>query len=78
MISQTGGHGDECFPCGFEVPLLSGPYPGKPACIVDGPDEMRRTGAELIRAGADVLKVATERGGAQRRQRSAAGALPSC
>jgi imidazolonepropionase-like amidohydrolase len=62
MISQTGGHGDECFPCGFEVPLLSGPYPGKPACIVDGPDEMRRKVRELIRAGADVLKVATSGG----------------
>jgi imidazolonepropionase-like amidohydrolase len=62
MISQTGGHGDECFPCGFEVPLFSGPYPGKPACIVDGPDEMRRKVRELIRAGADVLKVATSGG----------------
>jgi imidazolonepropionase-like amidohydrolase len=62
MLSQTGGHGDEHFPCGFEVPLLSLPYPGVPRCVVDGPDEMRRTVRELIRAGADVIKVATSGG----------------
>jgi len=62
MLSQTGGHGDEYFPCGFDVPLLSLPYPGVPHCVVDGPDEMRRTVRELIRAGADVIKVATSGG----------------
>ena len=62
IISQTGGHGDEYFPCGLDVPILSAPYPGKPTAIVDGPDEMRRTVRELIRAGADVLKVATSGG----------------
>jgi imidazolonepropionase-like amidohydrolase len=62
MLTQTGGHGDEHFPCGFNVPLLSAPYPGKPSSIVDGPDEMRRAVRELIRAGADVLKVATSGG----------------
>jgi imidazolonepropionase-like amidohydrolase len=62
MLSQTGGHGDEYFPCGFDVPLLSKPYPGVPRCVVDGPDEMRRTVRELIRVGADVIKVATSGG----------------
>jgi imidazolonepropionase-like amidohydrolase len=62
MISQTGGHGDEYFPCGHVIPLFSPEYPGKPACIVDGPDEMRKKVRELIRAGADVLKVATSGG----------------
>jgi imidazolonepropionase-like amidohydrolase len=62
MLSQTGGHGDECFPCGIDVPLLSAPYPGKPRTLVDGADEMRRTVRELIRAGADVIKVATSGG----------------
>jgi imidazolonepropionase-like amidohydrolase len=62
MLSQTGGHGDEYFPCGFDVPLMSLPYPGVPHCVVDGPDEMRRTVRELIRAGADVIKVATSGG----------------
>jgi imidazolonepropionase-like amidohydrolase len=62
MISQTGGHGDEYFPCGHEVPLLSVAYPGKPSAIVDGADEMRRKVRELIRDGADVLKVASSGG----------------
>ena len=62
MISQTGGHGDEYFPCGNTLPLLSPSYPGKPATVVDGADEMRRIVRELIRAGADVLKVATSGG----------------
>jgi imidazolonepropionase-like amidohydrolase len=62
MLSQTGGHGDEHFPCGFEVPLLSAPYPGKPRTVVDGPDEMRRAVRSLVGAGADVIKVATSGG----------------
>ena len=62
MISQTGGHGDEYFPCGSTVPLLGPSYPGNPSTVVDGADEMRRTVRELIRAGADVLKVATSGG----------------
>ncbi len=62
IISQTGGHGDEYFPCGLDVPLMGVPYPGKPSCIVDGTDEMRRKVRELIRAGADVLKVASSGG----------------
>ncbi len=62
MLSQTGGHGDEHFPCGHCVPLLSAEYPGKPSPIVDGPDEMRKKVREFIRAGADVIKVATSGG----------------
>src|SRR4051794_31578835 len=61
MLSQTGGHGDGWHVCGAEVPLM-GPHPGRPATVVDGPDEMRRTVRELLRAGADVLKVATSGG----------------
>ena len=38
------------------------PYPGVPLPIVDGPDEMRRRVRELVRAGADVIKVATSGG----------------
>ncbi|WP_222267161.1 metal-dependent hydrolase family protein [Modestobacter marinus] len=61
MLSQTGGHGDGWHVCGAEVPLM-GPHPGRPATVVDGADAMRRTVRELLRAGADVLKVATSGG----------------
>lgn len=62
MLSQTGGHGDEYFPCGMHVPLFSPTYPGKPSPIVDGPDEMRKRVREYVRDGADVIKVATSGG----------------
>jgi imidazolonepropionase-like amidohydrolase len=64
-ISQTGGHFD-----GF----LQGPgldisaeyicpeYPGRPGYLVDGVDEMRRTVRQVIRAGADWVKIATTGG----------------
>src|SRR3954447_12508334 len=61
MLSQTGGHGDGWHVCGADLPLMP-PHPGKPDTTVDGPDEMRRTVRELLRAGADVLKVATSGG----------------
>lgn len=61
MISQTGGHGDSWSPCGFDLPVMP-PHPGRPAGVVDGPDAMRRTVRELVRAGADVIKVATSGG----------------
>ncbi|NQV06062.1 amidohydrolase family protein, partial [bacterium] len=61
MLSQTGGHGDDWMPSGAHIPLL-GSHPGVPDNIVDGPDEMRRKVRELVRAGADVIKVATSGG----------------
>ncbi|SCX57259.1 Imidazolonepropionase [Klenkia marina] len=61
MISQTGGHADDWHVCGAETPLLP-PTPGRPSGICDGPDEVRRTVRTLVRAGADVLKVATSGG----------------
>jgi imidazolonepropionase-like amidohydrolase len=61
MLSQTGGHGDGWHVCGAEIPLM-GPHPGRPRTVVDGTDEMRRTVRQLLRAGADVLKVATSGG----------------
>ena len=60
MLSQTGGHGDGWMPCGTSITLE--PHPGRPSSIVDGPDEMRRRVREIIRAGADVIKVATSGG----------------
>lgn len=61
MISPTGGHGDGWTVSGHCVPL-SVPHPGRPPSIADGPDEMRRVARELLRAGADVLKVCTTGG----------------
>jgi imidazolonepropionase-like amidohydrolase len=61
MLSQTGGHGDGWHVCGCDVPLMVA-HPGRPDTVVDGPDEMRRKVRELLRAGADVLKVATTGG----------------
>jgi|SRR5437660_224563 len=61
MISQTGGHGDAHLPSGACLRSYD-PYPGNPSPIVDGPDEMRRRVRELIREGADVIKVATSGG----------------
>ncbi|HEY3753732.1 MAG TPA: amidohydrolase family protein [Pseudonocardiaceae bacterium] len=61
MISPTGGHGDGWTVSGHCVPL-SVPHPGRPATIANGPDEMRRVARELLRAGADVLKVCTTGG----------------
>jgi imidazolonepropionase-like amidohydrolase len=61
MLSQTGGHGDDWYPSGSEVPFI-GPHPGRPSAVVDGVDEVRRKVRELHRAGADVIKVATSGG----------------
>jgi imidazolonepropionase-like amidohydrolase len=61
MLSQTGGHGDPWMPCGGDLPIF-GPYPGMPSPIVDGPVEMRRKVREVIRDGADVIKVAATGG----------------
>ena len=62
MISQTGGHGDGWMPSGATVKALLPSHPGVPKTIVDGTDEMRRTVRELVRMGADVIKVATSGG----------------
>src|SRR5829696_3628314 len=61
MLSQTGGHGDRWQVCGADLPFFV-PHPGRPDTLVDGPDEMRRKVRELVRAGADVIKVATSGG----------------
>jgi imidazolonepropionase-like amidohydrolase len=62
MLSQTGGHGDGWMPFGGTVRALLTHHPGVPETIVDGPDEMRHKVRELVRMGADVIKVATSGG----------------
>ena len=61
MLSQTGGHGDDWSVCGADIPVFL-PHPGRPSGVVDGPDEVRKRVRELLRAGADVIKVATSGG----------------
>jgi imidazolonepropionase-like amidohydrolase len=61
MLSRTGGHGDYWMPSGTSagiIPVL----PHMPANVVDGPDEIRRAVRSLLRAGADVIKVAVTGG----------------
>ena len=61
MLSQTGGHGDGWLPSGQHLRLFT-EHPGLPSGIVDGPDEVRRKVREVVRMGADVIKVATSGG----------------
>ena len=61
MLSQTGGHADDWVPAGVRVPFVPD-YPGMPSPIVDGPDEARRKVRELVRNGADVIKIASSGG----------------
>ena len=61
MLSQTGGHNDEVLPSGG---ISAGwqPYPGFPSGVCDGVDGVREKVREVIRAGADVIKIASSGG----------------
>jgi imidazolonepropionase-like amidohydrolase len=61
MLSQTGGHNDEVLPSGG---ISAGwqPYPGFPSGVCDGVDGVRQKVREVIRAGADVIKIASSGG----------------
>jgi imidazolonepropionase-like amidohydrolase len=61
LLSQTGGHGDGWFASGQQVRFWP-VHPGAPDGLVDGPEQLRRKVRELVRAGADVIKVATTGG----------------
>jgi imidazolonepropionase-like amidohydrolase len=61
IIGQTGGHTDGWFSSGFKVPL-SLPHPGRPDGIADGVDELRKVVRQMLRAGADVIKICTTGG----------------
>lgn len=60
ILSQTGGHSDAWMACG--ISLSTPPVPGSPTPLVDGVDEARRKVRELVRAGADHIKVCTSGG----------------
>ncbi len=61
ILSQTGGHGDGWLPSGMSGELAVA-HPGRPSGVVDGPEEMRRKVREVVRAGAQVIKVCTSGG----------------
>jgi imidazolonepropionase-like amidohydrolase len=58
-LSQTGGHTDLHFMCGADLDI---PLPDRPLWTVDGVEPMRRRVRELIRAGADWIKLCTSGG----------------
>lgn len=64
-LSETGGHFDGYLPgpalqisTNYQVP----DYPGQPRLVVDGVDEIRKTVRQLLRAGADWIKLCTTGG----------------
>lgn len=54
-LTITGGHGDNWMRSGFDLTRNS--YPSMPSAVCDGPDEVHRKVREMLRAGADVIKV---------------------
>ncbi|HYL44704.1 MAG TPA: amidohydrolase family protein [Ktedonobacteraceae bacterium] len=62
LISQTGGHGDGFYPCCIDIGLFGGRFEDVPHGVADGVDEVRHTVREVLRAGADWIKLATTGG----------------
>lgn len=58
-LSQTGGHGDSVMPNGANIRVGD---PEHPHTVVDGIEAVRKATRELIRAGADQIKVHTSGG----------------
>jgi imidazolonepropionase-like amidohydrolase len=62
IMSITGGHLDAWLPSGMQTYILSPPHPGKPCGICDGTQEVRKKTREILRAGADIIKVCSTGG----------------
>jgi imidazolonepropionase-like amidohydrolase len=56
-LTTTGGHGDSYTASGQSVKLLLDEYPGMPNGLCDGVESVRKAVREVLRAGADVVKV---------------------
>lgn len=54
-LTITGGHGDSWMRSGLDITSKS--YPGMPEGICDGPEQVRHKVREMLRAGADIIKV---------------------
>lgn len=61
MLSMTGGHNDPWLPSGARG-VWGTPYPGMPDGVCDGVDGVAAKVREVIRAGADVIKIASSGG----------------
>lgn len=60
-LSITGGHGDAWMPSGIDLSLF-GEYPGMPNGRCDGVEGVRKKVREVLRAGAEVIKVCSTGG----------------
>jgi imidazolonepropionase-like amidohydrolase len=61
MLSITGGHSDEWLPSGTQWPF-GPPYPGMPEGVCNGVGGVAEKTREILRAGADVIKIASSGG----------------
>jgi imidazolonepropionase-like amidohydrolase len=62
QLSQTGGHSDGFLHAVGIDWAWTPDWPGRPATVVDGVEEMRRTVRQLLRAGVDWIKLCTTGG----------------
>ena len=60
-LGTTGGHVDFWLPSGHQIHLFP-EYPGNPDGICDGVEEVRKKTREVLRAGADWIKVCSTGG----------------
>jgi imidazolonepropionase-like amidohydrolase len=61
MIGMTGGHSDAWLPSGA-IGSWGVTYPGMPDGVCDGGEGVRARVREMVRAGADVIKIASSGG----------------
>lgn len=61
VLTITGGHGDGWMRSGMEYDLFMA-YPGFPSSRVDGVEDCRRKVREVLRAGADIIKICSTGG----------------
>src|SRR6266568_5840146 len=62
LIAQTGGHGDGFYPCCVDIGFFGINFIDVPNGVADGVEEVRKAVREVLRAGADWIKLATTGG----------------